>query len=101
MDGLWFGTETVHHHGGARLPQEGSLIEQRTRLTLCQGDTIYHGAKGDEEEAGARGSSETPAKSGKKPSTTTNTNIREVTVGVRGRVLSNTTKSRAFASTPP
>lgn len=50
------------------LPQEISLIEQRTRLTLCQGDTIYHGViserpKGDEEETGACGNLETPAKS--------------------------------------
>lgn len=43
-DGLWFGTEAVHHHGmGGLLPHEISLIEQRTRLTLCQGDTVYHG----------------------------------------------------------
>lgn len=45
MDGERFGEpETVHHHGeGRKSPPEISLLEQRTRLILCQGDTIYHG----------------------------------------------------------
>ena len=29
--------------GGRKSPPEISLLEQRTRLILCQGDTIYHG----------------------------------------------------------
>lgn len=80
--------------GGGGLPQESSLIEQRTRLTLCQGDTIYHGAISETKgRPGGNWQFGTPAKSGEEQD-------RKVTVGVRGRGLSNTTKSRAFASTP-
>lgn len=34
---------SAHHHGGW-LPRETSQTEQRTCLTLCQGDGVYHGS---------------------------------------------------------
>lgn len=65
--------------GVGGLPQESSLIEQRTRLTLCQGDTIYHGAISETKgRPGGTWQFGTPTKSGEELD-------RKVTVGVRGR----------------
>lgn len=74
-DSLWFGPETVHHHGMGdggvvatgdltnRAKDTFNVVPRRHRLSWCN----FRETKGTLEETGACGDLETPAKRIKKP----------------------------------